>query len=164
MMRIVILAATFGFSISPVLAGAVSGPSALAVSGPSALSLATRIGQQSPLLTQTEKVLVSAYLDGCTCGTLQYGKKITVKADEVTCSMGDVDITSKGCELSFGEKGVSRSGSEAQALYATLIEARVPASGAAGTSYESITAIECTIDPAQFGTGGGADCTFNTNQ
>ena len=100
-MRIVILVAVFGLSNSPALAEAVSGPSAL--------SLATRIGQHSPLLTQTEKVLVSAYLDGCTCGTLQYGKKITVKADEVTCSMGNVDITAKGCELSYGEKGVSLS-------------------------------------------------------
>ncbi len=57
-------------------------------------------------------------------------------------------------------------GREAHELYATLIEAGVPSSGAAGSINESVKSLECVIDPAEVRqeSGGGAKCTFEVNQ
>ncbi len=84
----------------------------------------------------------------------------------MTCRISDVDITGKGCTLTFGERTVSLGGRQAEALYATLIEAGVPSSGAAGSITESIKNLDCAINPAEVRpeSGGGASCKFAVNQ
>jgi hypothetical protein len=134
--------------------------------GNAALSLAALVGQHSPTLTPREKRLLSAYLEGRPKSDYPPGKKVVVRADEATCRISDVDITAKSCDLKFGARAVSFGGRQAQELYATLIEAGVPSSGAAGSIYESVKALACTIDPAAVREegGGGANCTFIVNQ
>lgn len=135
------------------------------VSGNSALSLAALVGQHSPKLTATEKYLLNAYLDGRPKSDYPPGKKIVVKADEVTCRISNVDITGKSCDLKFGARNVSLLGVQAHELYATLIEAGIPSSGAAGSIYEGAKALTCTVNPAEVRqeSGGGASCTFADN-
>ncbi len=110
--------------------------------------------------------MLAAYLDGRPKAYFPAGRKIVVKADAVAYRISDVDVTGKACTLTFGKQTASLSGREAQALYATLIEAGVPSSGAAGSIYESVKTLECVIDPAQVRQegGGGAKCTFEGNQ
>ena len=134
-----------------------------AASGAAALALAARIGDRSPHLSLFQKGLLGAYLDGRS-GARYLGRGVLeVKADAVDCLIGNVDIADKACTLTFGAKTVSLKGREAQALYATLIEAGVPASGAAGSIHASIANLVCTIDPAAIRqkAGGGASCSFS---
>ncbi len=53
-------------------------------------------------------------------------------------------------------------GRKAHELYATLIEIGVPTDGAAGTIYEALSKLSCTIDPKEIESndGGGAKCLF----
>jgi hypothetical protein len=83
-----------------------------------------------------------------------------------TCRISDVDITGKTCTLIFGKRIVLLAGRRAEALYATLIWAGVPTSGAAGSIYESGKSLDCAIDPAEVRqeSGGCAKCTFAVNQ
>jgi len=93
-------------------------------------------------------------------------KKITVKADSITCRVSNVDITARSCDLVFASGKRALKGREANELYGTLAVAGVTAEGAAGSMIEGITNLECIIDPnvvKQKG-GGGADCTFTTAQ
>lgn len=143
-----------------------AGPAGAAdASGNGALSLAALVGQHSPALTAGEKSLLGAYLDGRPKRRYRPGVKVVVRTDEVACRISDVDITAKSCNLKFGSRAVSLMGREAQDLYATLIEVGVPSSGAAGSIYESVKALACTVDPAAVRAegGGGAKCTFTTN-
>lgn len=135
------------------------------ISGASAVSLAARIGERSPDLAAAEKTLIAAYLDGRRDAPFPPGRKLVVKADEATCRISNPDVTGKSCALAFGARRVVFGGREAQALYATLIEAGVPSSGAAGSILESLKALECVIDPAEVrqGSGAGAKCVFAPN-
>jgi hypothetical protein len=47
-----------------------------------------------------------------------------------------------------------------------MVAAGIAADGAAGSLVESVSKLECTIDPSEIKqkTGGGADCTFETGQ
>src|SRR5215831_5734290 len=72
--------------------------------------------------------------------------KISVDADSVVCRVSNVDITSRGCDLSFGSRKRTLTGREANELGATTAVAGVPSQEAAGSSTESIS--NCgTIDP-----------------
>ncbi len=164
MSRALILAVACVLGASPALAKAASSPPPSAATGHDALYLAARIGVNSPLLAPAEKHALGVYLDGGPRNGLPIRGKIIVKADEVTCRMSNVDITLKSCDLRFGDKTVSLKDREAQALYATLIEAGVPGGGAAGSIIESVSALKCAIDPASFDQGGGADCAFTGEQ
>ena len=89
-------------------------------------------------------------------------KKITVAAGAVTCRTSNVDITQHSCDLTFGAKKVATHGRKAHELYATLAEVGVPPDGAAGSIFEAVSNLDCTIDPAQVKqkAGGGANCTL----
>ena len=142
----------------------LAAPSAMAAntSGNAALALAALVGAQSPTLTWSRKIALAKMLDGRLNFPYPSGQKIDVKADKVTCRASNVDISAHSCELTFGTKTRNLSGRLAHELYATLIENGVPSDGAAGSLFESLTALSCTIDPSvvkQRG-GGGADCTF----
>ncbi len=135
------------------------------ISGNSAVSLAARIGERSPMLSAAEKTLIAAYLDGRRDTPFPPGRKVVVKADEATCRISNPDVTGKSCALAFGARRVLFGGREAQALYATLVEAGVPSSGAAGSIIESLKTLECVINPAEVRqvSGGGAKCVFAPN-
>jgi hypothetical protein len=131
-------------------------------SGNSALALAALVGPHSPTLTLKQKTALLLMLDGRLNFPYPPGQKIDVKADKVTCRASNVDISAHSCELTFGTKTRNLTGRAAHELYATLIESGVPSDGAAGSLFESVTALSCTIDPSEVKqkAGGGADCTF----
>lgn len=144
----------------------LAGQSALAApattSGGPALALAALVGTQSPTLTANQKKALSNLLNGHLSFSYPPSQKIDVKADKVTCRAGNVDISAHSCELTFGGKARNISGRVAHELYATLIEAGVPSDGAAGSVFESVTDLACTVDPAAVKQkdGSGADCKF----
>ncbi|MBO0732951.1 MAG: hypothetical protein J2P49_01240 [Methylocapsa sp.] len=127
------------------------------------LSLAALAGAHSPDLTRAQKKLLEKYLESKARAPHPSGKKIIVRAKAVTCRISDVDITYHSCDLDFGTKRVSFEGRKAHELYATLVENDVPSDGAAGSIYEAVTDLVCTIDPDEVKGegGGGASCNFN---
>ena len=129
------------------------------VSGPSALALATLIGEHSPLLSQQDKHTLARVFDGHAVTATQ---TITVQADSIVCRASNVDISARSCELTFGVNKPTLRGRKAHEVFATLVEVGVPSDGAAGTVYESLSQLACTVDLRllqQHG-GGGATCSF----
>jgi hypothetical protein len=88
--------------------------------------------------------------------------KINLTADSVICRSSDVDLTMHACDLVFGTATAQLHGRAAHDLYATLQEIGVPADGAAGTIFEAVSNLSCTIDPKEIESkdGGGASCRF----
>jgi hypothetical protein len=131
-------------------------------SGSVALALAALVGAQSPALSLKNRKALANMLDGRLAFPFPANQKIDVKADKVTCRASNVDISAHSCELTFGSKTRKLDGRPAHELYATLIESGVPSDGAAGSVFESVTQLSCTIDPdvVKQRAGGGADCTF----
>ncbi len=130
--------------------------------GNSALSLAALVGLHSPHLGGGEKRLLRLYLDSRAPRTK--AKKFVVAADEVTCRISNVDITAHSCNLTFRGRRVAIRGRRAHELYATLVENGIPGDGGAGSLYESLRGLVCTIDPAAVASrgGGGVSCDFTT--
>jgi len=126
-------------------------------SGSVALALAAIVGGYSPMMSAPAKNELATLFDGTVPA---HAANITVKADKIVCLAGNVDITVHECTLTFGARTVTLQGRRAHELYATLVEAGVPSDGAAGKIYEALTALACTIKPADIGSGGGADCSY----
>lgn len=143
-----------------VAQSAVAAP--MNTSGNSALALAALVGTQSPALSLKNRKALDNMLDGRLNFSYPPSQKIDVKADKVTCRASNVDISAHSCELTFGAKTRKLNGRAAHELYATLIESGVPSDGAAGSLFEGLTALSCTVDPnaVKQKAGGGADCTF----
>jgi hypothetical protein len=144
-----------------------SGPSTASAAsatagGQAALALAGVVALYSPLLTSDEREAVSALFVGQSGG--RYARKISVSADKIVCRVSNVDITARSCELTF--KGAKQiiTGRRASEIFATEAMAGVPPEGAAGSVFESLSTLNCTLDPAEIKqkTGGGATCTFET--
>jgi len=135
-------------------------------SGSSALALAALVGIHSPTLSAQDKTALGYMLDGNLTFPFPANKKIDVKADSVVCRSSNVDISAHSCELTFGAKKVSLKGRAAHELYATVIEVGVPGDGAAGSIFEALKTLACTIDPNEVKqkAGGGASCTFVPGQ
>ena len=133
-----------------------------ASSGSSALALSAIVGELSPQTSAADKKLLAAYFAGRAEAPHAKGQRVAVKADAIDCRAGNVDITSRACELTFGAKKVELNGRKANELYATLIENGVVAEGAAGSSHASITALDCIVDADEVAekAGGGARCAF----
>lgn len=131
-------------------------------SGSGALALAALVGDHSPLLPRKEKRVLMDFLAGKSKVRFPAKKKITMIADSISCHAGNVDLTAHSCTLTFGKKTATLHGRIAHELYATLIENGVPSDGAAGTIYEAVSKLSCTIDPAEIESkdGGGASCQF----
>ena len=129
-------------------------------SGPAALALAGVVALYSPLLSGDERETVLAFFVGKT--DLRYAKKISVTADKIVCRVSNVDITARSCELTFKGTRQSVPGRRASEIFATVAMAGVPSDGAAGSVFESLSKLNCTIDPAEIKekAGGGAQCTF----
>jgi hypothetical protein len=64
--------------------------------------------------------------------------------------------------LTFKNKTNTIKGREANELYATEVLAGVPSDGAAGSIFESVSKLSCTLDPAGIKdkAGAGADCSY----
>lgn len=56
-------------------------------------------------------------------------------------------LNSSNCEVSFGKKVKSANGSTANEIFATEALAGIPSNGAAGSNFESLIKLSCTIDP-----------------
>jgi hypothetical protein len=134
--------------------------------GGTALALATLVGAHSPTLDTADKSALARMLDGNASVRYPADRKITVKADSVVCRSSNPDITAHSCDLTFGTRKASLAGRAAHELYATIVEAGVEADGAAGTIYEALRTLSCTIDPnaVKQRDGSGADCTFVPGQ
>lgn len=147
-------------AISALLAG-IPAASATGISGSPALALAAVAAAHSPLLSPADKNTVAAIFDGKGAGP--YNGKITVIVDKIVCRIGNVDITARSCELTFGKKTQSLTGSEANELYATEAMAGVPSDGAAGSIFESLSRLKCTLDPVAIkrNDGSGAECSYD---
>jgi hypothetical protein len=155
--RLAILAValfTAGVSTAPAAPATANGPAALALAGVVAL--------YSPLLTADEREAVSAFFVGQT--GVRYAKKISVTADRIVCKVSNVDITARSCELTFKGAKQTITGRRASEIFATEAMAGVPSDGAAGSMSESISKLNCTLDPAEIKqkAGGGATCKFET--
>ena len=93
---------------------------------------------------------------------VSYAKKITVTADKIVCRTSNVDITARSCELTFKGNTRTLKGREANEIFATEVMAGVPSDGAAGSIFESLSKLSCTLDPKALKdkAGAGADCSF----
>ena len=141
------------------VAGA-SGGTPTKISGATALALAGVIAPLSPLLSGAEKKAVAMLF--AANSDISYKKPIVVTADRIVCRTGNVDITLRNCEVTFGKKTKTVNGSTANEIFATEALAGVPPDGAAGSNFESLSKLSCTIDPNAIKQkdGSGADCTF----
>ena len=150
--RLTILA----LSLSAVGATAAS---AASVTGSAALALAGVVAPYS-YLPAAEKMAVAKLFQGHT--SISYTRKISVTADKIVCRTGNVDITARSCELTFKNGKRTLKAHEANELYATEVMAGVPSDGAAGSVFESLSKLNCTLDPKAIKdkAGAGAECTF----
>ena len=149
----------FSLAISLLIAG-TSSAFAGSATGSAALALAGVVAAHSPKLSPAEKRAVAAYFDGKT--DVPYSGKIKVAADKIVCRTSNVDITARSCEVTFAGEKVTFRGREANELYATEALAGVPSDGAAGSIFEGVSKLVCTLDPAAIKdkAGGGADCAY----
>src|ERR1700733_2582129 len=124
------------------VAGA-SGAAPSKISGSTALALAGVIAPLSPVLSGAEKkagAVVFAANDD-----IPYKKPIVVTADRIVCRTSNVDITQRNCEVTFGKKVKTVNGSTANEIFATEALAGIPPDGAAGSNFESLSKLSCTI-------------------
>ncbi len=131
--------------------------------GPRALALAALVATHSPLLSGQDKHAIARLFDGHLGFPFPAGRKITVQADAILCRASNVDITSRSCTLTFGTHTAMLKARQAHELFATIAEAGVPEDGAAGSIFEGMSHLNCTVDPAEIKqkAGGGADCKFD---
>jgi len=96
------------------------------------------------------------------CGGAEKMTDITVAIDKTVCKASDVDIALHSCDLTFPSRTISLTGRKAHELYATIAEVGVPPDGAAGSIFEALSPLTCTIDPNVIHqrAGGGATCNF----
>lgn len=136
------------------------GGNACKVSGSTALALAGVIAPLSPNLTGAERKAVAMLF--AANAEIPYKKPIVVTVDRIVCRTGNVDITLRNCELTFGKKSRTVNGSTANEIFATEALAGIPPDGAAGSNFESLSKLSCTLDPNAIRRkdGSGADCTF----
>src|SRR5947208_13431582 len=97
------------------------------VSGSTALALAGVIAPLSPQLSGAEKkamaMLFAANSD------IPYKKPIVVTADRIVCRTGNVDITVRSCDVTFGKKIFFFKQKTAYEIFATEALAGVPSDG-----------------------------------
>jgi hypothetical protein len=130
------------------------------ISGSTALALAGVIAPLSAVLSGAEKKAVAMLF--AVNSDIPYKKPIVVTADKIVCRSGNVDITVRNCEVTFGKKVKTVNGPTANEIFATLALSGIPPDGAAGSNFESLSKLSCTIDPNAIRQkdGSGADCTF----
>jgi hypothetical protein len=155
MRRVIVVASAFMLFAIPAWAATSS-------AGNGALALSALVSEHSPTLNGFDKRTLAKLFGGNSNVSYPGGKTITVSADKIVCKTSDVDITIHSCDLTFGTKQRTITGRKAHEMYATLIENGVPGDSAAGTLFESLSQLSCTIDPNVIDqrAGGGASCNF----
>jgi hypothetical protein len=130
------------------------------VTGQAALALAGVIAPASHVLSMAEKEAVATLF--AANSTIAYKKKISVTADKIVCRVSNVDITARSCELTFGKTVKTINGRAANEVFATAAMAGIASEGAAGSIFESLSKLSCTLDPQVIKdkAGGGAECSF----
>jgi hypothetical protein len=130
--------------------------------GPSALALAAAIGDRDPRLTAVQRLALARLFAGQVNFDFPAGEKIVVRADKIVCRVSNVVIADRNCELTFGLQVVSLAGRVANELYDAIAVAGVASDGAAGSIFEALHGLECTVQPGLIKqkSGAGADCTF----
>jgi len=90
----------------------LTGQSLLAAtaSGSSALALASVVVVHSPVLSTGDKLLIRRLFNGHYYQLRGDTKVISVEANAIVCSIGNVDITSHSCKLTFGGKTINLTG------------------------------------------------------
>jgi hypothetical protein len=153
---------TFFLLSSFFLAGATTA-SAGSITGSTALALAGVVAPYSPALSSDQKKAVAALFAG---NSDSPGKgRILITADKIVCRTGNVDIAARSCQLTFGDSTRTLKGREANELFATQAMAGVPADGAAGSNFESVSKLSCTLDPQAIAEkkGDGAECSYKAD-
>lgn len=142
-----------------MMVASVTGAAAASITGPAALALAGVVAPMAPL-SSAEKTAVAMLFAGNS--SISYAKTISVKADKIVCRTSNVDITARSCQLTFGKSVKTINGPTANELFATQAMAGVPSDGAAGSILESLSKLDCTLDPAKIKQkdGSGAECSF----
>ena len=137
--------------------------SAASVSGNGALALAALVAEPSPLVPTGKKAVMARLLNGILTFAFPTNQTISVKADKIVCRASNVDISSHSCALTFGANTVNLKGRRAHEVFATVGEVGVPPDAAAGTMFEALPHLDCTINPheIQQKAGGGASCSFD---
>ena len=154
-MRVLLIAvAALGLAAAPARAAGTSGPYALALAGV--------IAEHDPILSATRRHVVAALFAGNENVFFPAGHQIVVKADKVVCRVSNVQITARSCQLMFHGHTSQLTGAAANAVFATLAAAGVPDDGAAGTIFEAVHNLVCTLTPSVIkqNAGGGANCVF----
>jgi hypothetical protein len=130
------------------------------VDGSGALALAALVAENSPLIGAADKAVLAKLLEANV--TYPAGQKISLTAAKLTCKASNVDIAAHSCGLTFGGKDVTLNGRRAHELFATLAEIGVEPDGAAGSIFEALANLKCTVDPNEVKqmAGGGAHCDF----
>lgn len=148
----------------PLLLASQSVWAANTIGNHSAVALAGVVAPFSPLSPGKKAVMALLFN-----GLKPTFPQITITAQSITCSAGDVSINTFNCALTFvngsGTINVNVTGRKAHEIFATLIEAGVPANGTAGKIFEALLQLSCTIDPNMIkqNTGAGASCSFTPN-
>src|ERR1700712_2455834 len=132
------------------------------ISGPNALALAGVVALYSPLLSADERETAAALFVGEK--DVRYARKITITADKITCRVSNVDISARSCELTFNGKKQTITGRRASEIFATEALVGVPSDGAAGSMFETLSNLNCTLDPKAIKQkdGSGASCSFES--
>lgn len=130
--------------------------------GPYALALAGVVAEHDPYLAPNDRFVVAALFAGNQHVYYPVGRHIVVRADHVVCKVSNVAITARSCQLTFHNHIVNLSGPSANTVFATIAASGVPGDGAAGTIYEAVHALVCTLTPSVIkqNAGGGANCVF----
>jgi hypothetical protein len=147
-----------------LIATSAASAAAATASGPVALALAAVVAQHSPLLAAYDKQTMARLFAGDSNFFVKSSKTISVTADEIVCRTSNVDIAARSCEMTFKASKRRLKGAKANELFAILATAGVAPEGAAGSNFENISKLNCTIDPDEIRqkSGGGADCSFET--
>jgi hypothetical protein len=145
-----------------LLVFAASGASANELRGNAALALAALVAQHAPVISPNDQKVLAALFDGNSKVALP-SRAISITAESIVCRAGDVDITLHSCDLVFAKEIVTVGGRAGHELFATVAEAGVPSDGAAGSSYEALSQLVCTVNVPEVEqlSGGGAECKFN---
>src|SRR5262249_35274279 len=153
-MKLAKLAVTFSLSLA-----ATSSAWAASITGHAALALAGVVALYAPMPAANKKA-VAALFKGDT--NFPYTAKIAVVAEKIVCRTSNVDLTARSCELTFKTSSKALKGREANELFATLAMAGIPSDGAAGSNFEGLSRLNCTLDPKVLKqkAGGGAECSY----
>ena len=142
-----------------LLLGTTATASAASINGQAALALAAVVSLYAPLPAANKKA-VAALFKGDT--HFPFTARITVAAEKIVCRTSDVDLTARSCELTFKTANRALKGREASELYATEAMAGIPPDGAAGSNFESVSRLNCTLEPKALKdkAGAGAECAY----